>query len=135
MFQFFMALVFAMQVGAAEEAPSRFVKFQLAEGVITIELDEVHAPLTTKNFLAHVAAGDYDKGTFYRAVTKENENSPNAPIQVVQGGAKSGVAEAAAPIALESTETTGLRHFEWYDFHGALLRGKFRHDRIFHQHR
>ena len=37
-------------------------------GAITIELDEAHAPKSTKNFLAYVKSGHYDNTIFHRVI-------------------------------------------------------------------
>lgn len=45
-------------------------------GTITLELDPVHAPISTRNFLAHAAAGHYEGTIFHRVI----------PTFVIQGG-------------------------------------------------
>ena len=44
------------------------VKMQTNLGTITLELDEVKAPETVKNFLAYVEAGHYDNTIFHRVI-------------------------------------------------------------------
>ena len=81
-------------------------------GAITIALDLDHAPITTCNFLSYVAAGDYDGGSFFRTVVKAtNTGNPN-PIDVIQAATPRGSDdESRAPIPLERTSDTGMRHW------------------------
>ena len=103
-------------------------------GTIAIDLDVEHAPLTSGNFLRYIDMGLYNGGIFHRTVTAENNANTNLKaekigsgidpaadrqqlpndaiaIEVIQGGinpAKSD--QLAAPIPLERTSETGLRH-------------------------
>lgn len=53
-----------------------FVQMSTTAGEITLELDPVRAPISTRNFLDHAAAGHYDGTVFHRVI----------PAFVVQGG-------------------------------------------------
>src|SRR5690606_10149873 len=44
------------------------VKLHTNRGVITIELDEQHAPQTVANFLQYVEEGHYDNTIFHRVI-------------------------------------------------------------------
>jgi len=74
-------------------------------GDVTIELDQVHAPVTAANFLRYVDARRWDGVEFYRAMP---------------GGANRGLIQAGIrdsrrlfpPIAHEPTSLTGLHHVE-----------------------
>lgn len=80
-------------------------------GTITMEIDTVRAPATAANFLKYVDSGFYDGGEFHRAVRPDNELREDAPIQVVQfriNDARKG--EEFAPIPVERTSVTGLKH-------------------------
>ena len=91
----------------------KFVTLHTTSGDIVVELDTQHAPLTSKNFLDHVTAKDYDSGNFYRTVTPANETNTLAPIQVVQGGTAGDSTPNPlpfSPILLETTATTHLHH-------------------------
>lgn len=57
-------------------APTVLVDMTTSKGVITIELDRVHAPISVANFLAYADRGAYDGTIFHRVV----ENF------VIQGG-------------------------------------------------
>jgi peptidyl-prolyl cis-trans isomerase B (cyclophilin B) len=55
---------------------SKFVELHTAQGVIKIELDDVKAPESTRNFLAYVNKGHYDGTVFHRVI----------PTFMIQGG-------------------------------------------------
>jgi peptidyl-prolyl cis-trans isomerase A (cyclophilin A) len=87
------------------------VQLETEMGVITIEVDTAHAPVTAANFLKYVDGGFYDGGEFHRAVRPDNEVRPDVPIQVIQARINLKKAEQSfAPIPLERTSVTGLRH-------------------------
>lgn len=81
------------------------VQITTVHGVITVELEDRRAPLTSANFLRYVAARKYDGGIFYRA-----SRTPQAPRN---GAIVANPARTAHPfpgIPHESTTRTGLRH-------------------------
>jgi peptidyl-prolyl cis-trans isomerase A (cyclophilin A) len=82
---------------------------QTSMGTIRIELYPEQAPVTVTNFLKYVDAGLYDGTSFYRVCTHENEKERKVQIQVIQGG---DVPENKqfAPIRMETTQMTGLKH-------------------------
>jgi gamma-glutamyltranspeptidase/glutathione hydrolase len=87
------------------------VRLQTALGEIDLEIDSERAPATAANFLAYVDAGRYDGGRFHRTVRPDTEVRKDVPIEVVQAGvAPEREKEDFAPIALERTNATGLRH-------------------------
>jgi cyclophilin family peptidyl-prolyl cis-trans isomerase len=89
------------------------VQMDTALGRITVELDAVHAPVTTANFLRYVLEGFYSDGEFFRTVTTANQPVDTVKIQVVQAGASpSREDESYEPIPLERTSQTGLRHLD-----------------------
>jgi peptidyl-prolyl cis-trans isomerase A (cyclophilin A) len=82
-------------------------------GDIEFELDAVHAPVTTANFLKYVDGGFYSGGVFHRTVTMQNQPNNAVKIEVIQGGpnpARKG--EGFPAIALERTNKTGLKHLD-----------------------
>ena len=94
---------------AAEDATGN-VRILMTTGLgdIQIEVYPEAAPVTAANFLRLVDGGYLDGGTFYRAVSPENDNG-SPVISVIQGGI--GDAEGPfAPIAHETTDDTGLLH-------------------------
>jgi peptidyl-prolyl cis-trans isomerase A (cyclophilin A) len=71
-------------------------------GRIDAVLDPVHAPVSTKNFLAYVDRGFYKGGTFFRAV----------PGFVIQGGNQGRESATDRPIPLEPPSKTGLKNVD-----------------------
>src|SRR5438874_2460753 len=87
------------------------VVIETERGDINVALDSAHAPVSVANFLRYVDRGLYDGGRFHRAVTLSNQPSDSVRIEVVQAGADTARrAEGLAPIELERTSVTGLRH-------------------------
>ena len=78
-------------------------------GNIEVELYPEKAPVTVENFLAYIANGAYEKSTFFRVCTPQNESDREIKIEVIQGG---NVADSLlmAPIPIETTDKTGLKH-------------------------
>jgi cyclophilin family peptidyl-prolyl cis-trans isomerase len=90
------------------------VQLDTALGSITVELDAVRAPATTKNFLHYVLEGFYSDGEFFRTVTAENQPDDEVKIAVIQARANPsrGEGEFYEAIPLERTSETGLRHLD-----------------------
>jgi len=80
-----------------------------SEGDFEIELYGQKAPITVDNFIKYVDSNKYDNSSFFRVTTKENEADREVKIEVIQGG---NVAESEIfpPIALETTNQTGIKH-------------------------
>jgi peptidyl-prolyl cis-trans isomerase A (cyclophilin A) len=97
------------------QPPSR-VRFETTLGSFTIELlvQRGSAPLTGANFLKYVDGGFYANGRFHRATRADNYvvNLPNRPLlEVVQAGIDPAKRpKAFAPIPLERTSVTGIKH-------------------------
>jgi peptidyl-prolyl cis-trans isomerase A (cyclophilin A) len=87
------------------------VRIQTELGDIELELDAVHAPVTTANFLRYVDAQFYDGGQFHRTVKPDNQPDNKVRIEVIQAGVNP-VREKDSwpPIPLERTNQTGLSH-------------------------
>lgn len=104
--------VLCSALAVAEEPAADTVRVEMttALGNILLEIDPASAPLTAANFLAMVDAAHYDGASFYRSVTLDNDRG-SPKIEVIQGGLGDRPAPFA-PIAHESTETTGLRHVD-----------------------
>jgi peptidyl-prolyl cis-trans isomerase A (cyclophilin A) len=115
MIRYVLVLVMAVMPvvrGAAQGAlPHVVLHTQL--GDIEIELDAVHAPATTANFLRYVKGGFYNGGMFHRTVTMQNQPDSPVKIEVVQAGIKPEKKKDGFPaIALERTSVTGLKHVD-----------------------
>lgn len=80
------------------------------QGTIRVAVNVRDAPISACNFLRYANAGDYNGGSFFRTVVSETNQNPN-PIDVIQAATPRGSDdEAHAPIPLERTRDTGLRH-------------------------
>ncbi len=91
---------------AAVDAKHPKVAIVTTAGTIVVQLDALHAPKTTANFLRLVDRKKYDGAAFYRSVNKANEPSSN--IEVIQGGLQPNTPPET--IALEKTTQTGLHN-------------------------
>jgi peptidyl-prolyl cis-trans isomerase A (cyclophilin A) len=83
-------------------------------GDITIELDNVKAPISTKNFLTYVQSGFYDGTIFHRVIPNfmiqgggyaeslyENINArPKTPREMIKNEAKNGLSNANGTISM-----------------------------------
>ncbi|MBX9858410.1 MAG: peptidylprolyl isomerase [Sphingomonas sp.] len=79
-------------------------------GVITLELDHKHAPITTENFVAYVDQKRFDGTVFYRALRLPWGDAPNG---LIQGGTQNDPKRILKPIAHEPTTQTGILHKAW----------------------
>lgn len=87
------------------------VVIETSRGTITALVDSARAPISATNFLRYVDSLAYDGGRFHRAVTMQNQPSDTVRIEVIQGGPNAArVGARFAPIPLERTRDTGLRH-------------------------
>lgn len=105
---------FAGVAGAREQGASTVrVRVQTELGDIVLELDPKRAPGTTANFLRYVDAKHYDGGTFHRTVKMDNQPESTVKIEVIQAGVNADRAkDGFAPIPLEWTSVTGLKHVD-----------------------
>jgi len=105
-------LQIVVAVGVLQPAPAIVVRVETALGNIDIDVDTVHAPLTAANFLRYVDDKLYDGGQFHRATRPDNyvpQLPDRPPMQIIQAGINS-AKRPFAPIPLERTTTTGLKH-------------------------
>jgi peptidyl-prolyl cis-trans isomerase A (cyclophilin A) len=94
----------------ASAAPVRVV-IETTLGTIVVDVDSAHAPVSATNFLRYVDAGFYTGGRFHRTVTATNQPRDSVRIAVIQAGARTDRDRPEwAPIQLERTSETGLRH-------------------------
>ena len=95
----------------ADERKKVLVVISTTLGAIEVDLDPARAPATVANFLRYVRGGFYDGGRFHRTVTLQNQPGQPVKIQVIQAGMNPAPEkEEFAPIPLERTSVTGLRH-------------------------
>src|SRR5438046_7023924 len=94
----------------AAQSPVR-VCVQTELGDIVLEIDTSRAPNTAANFLRYLDARHYDGGTVHRTVKMDNQPDSPVKIEVIQAGVNPDRAkDGFAPIPLERTSVTGLRH-------------------------
>jgi peptidyl-prolyl cis-trans isomerase A (cyclophilin A) len=104
------ALLLVLATAAPAQSLPR-VLLRTSAGDITLEIDSVHAPATSANFLHYVDAGLYRSGLFHRTVTPDNQPNNTVKIEVIQAGMDSTRRpEALAAIPLERTSVTRLAH-------------------------
>jgi peptidyl-prolyl cis-trans isomerase A (cyclophilin A) len=109
------ALVLAGAIGAARQTPpaAPLVIFETEKGTIEIEVDPVHAPVTSANFLKYVDGGFYAGGDVNRSVRPDNTVRHDVEIQVIQFQiARARERDQFPPIPLERTSVTGLKHLD-----------------------
>ena len=92
--------------GADEPVEHVYVSLVTEAGVITLDLDAAHAPLTTANFLKYVDGKRFDGAVFYRAM---HLGWSDDPAGLLQGGVRD-AAKLYPPVAHEPTSQTGIRH-------------------------
>lgn len=93
------------------EKPRVLIQTEL--GDLEVQLDTKAAPVTVANFLRYVHEGLYADGQFFRAVTLASQPTDSVKIEVIQAQANPAQqANFHAPIPLERTRDTGLRHRE-----------------------
>ena len=89
------------------------VRMETQLGVIEIDVDAAHAPVTAANFLKYADGGFYDGGAFHRTVKPDNQPASKMRIQVVQAGINPQKrSQELPPVALERTSQTGLKHLD-----------------------
>src|ERR1700687_87105 len=106
-------MAFLLFTPPADDEKPRMVRvvIETEKGDIEVELDAAKAPVTVANFLRYVDAKFYDGGRFHRTVKPDNQLDNNVKIEVIQGGINPDKAkDEFAPIKLERTRDTGLKH-------------------------
>lgn len=103
--------VLALALGAAAPAPVPLpdtvrVALTTEKGIITVELDAKHAPITAANFLRYVDQRRFDGIPFYRSMHLAWGTQPNG---LIQAGVRD-PRRLLPPIAHEPTNQTGLTH-------------------------
>lgn len=103
-------LILSLTIFSFSQAQAQKVRIYTSAGNIEVELYGDKAPITTSNFLQYIKDGVYDGGSFYRAVRPNNQRKDQPHIEVIQGGTDADSLRRRAPIELERTSVTGLKH-------------------------
>ena len=96
-------------VPPVDTAPRVRVVLTTDMGLITVEVDREHAPLTAANFLRYVDQRRFDGTVFYRAMKLGTDEQGNGQ-GLIQGGTQNDPKRILKPVAHEPTTQTGLKH-------------------------
>lgn len=108
------ALLLALTAASPRKAPAPaplpdLVRVALTTelGPIVLELDNKHAPVTTRNFVRYVDGKRFDGVTFYRVMRLPFGSQPSG---LIQAGPRGDPKRVLPPIAHETTTQTGIKH-------------------------
>ncbi|MBK7596290.1 MAG: peptidylprolyl isomerase [Gemmatimonadetes bacterium] len=105
------AVLLLVPVAAPAQSGQVAIVISTERGEIRAVLDSANAPITVTNFLRYVDARLFGNGAFHRTVTPDNQPRDSVKIEVIQGRARRTSPDSGfAPILLERTSVTGLRH-------------------------
>jgi peptidyl-prolyl cis-trans isomerase A (cyclophilin A) len=76
-------------------------------GVMMLDIDAKHAPITARNFIDYVDQKRFDGTTFYRVMRLDWGTPPNG---IIQAGPRGDPKRVLKPIAHEPTTITGILH-------------------------
>lgn len=103
--------LFTLTISSCSSSKNPEVLISTELGEFKIELFEKKAPITVSNFLRYFNNPLYDSGSFFRAVSSENDPEKEVKIAVVQAGIFGDEAKKSfPPIEHETTEKTGILH-------------------------
>jgi peptidyl-prolyl cis-trans isomerase A (cyclophilin A) len=109
--QFLLLSILLILINSVWAQPLPKVEIRTSLGKMVIEVDTIHAPVTAKNFLAHIENGTFKNAVFYRTVRLDNQLNNSVKIEVIQGGLFSDTEiEKHTGISHETTKETGLKH-------------------------
>lgn len=111
--QFLILSILFILINSVWAQPLPKVEIRTSLGKMVVEVDTIHAPVTAKNFLAHIENGSFKNAVFYRTVRLDNQPNNDIKIQVIQGGLFSEEKTEKHPgIWHETTKETGLKHLD-----------------------
>lgn len=104
-------VIVLLSSSAFTQKPSDKIRLilQTELGKIELEIYPAKAPLTVANFLQYVDGGFYDGGLVHRTVKPDNQPNNAIKIEVIQASINTNQ-KSLAPIKLERTNQTGLKH-------------------------
>ena len=94
---------------AQKQADKIRLVMQTELGKVEVEIYPAKAPITAANFLQYVDGGFYDGGVVHRTVKPDNQPNNTIKIEVIQTSINADK-KSFAPIKLERTKQTGLKH-------------------------
>lgn len=80
---------------------AKFVQLKTSLGDIRVELDDVNAPESTRNFLAYVAKGHYDGTVFHRVIRG---------FMIQGGGFEPGMKQRPSDAPIQNEAKNGLKN-------------------------
>lgn len=104
-------LLFAITAFSQSKKNKEHIIIHTELGEIRVEIYTKQAPITAANFLTYVDGGFYIGGLFHRTVKPDNQPNNKVLIEVIQAQVNpQKEKEIFAPILLERTGKTGLKH-------------------------
>jgi peptidyl-prolyl cis-trans isomerase A (cyclophilin A) len=107
------AMLALLSMGCQQKANKNpLVVIATQYGDIECEVYPDKAPVSAKAFLAFVDSGFYNRSSFYRILSEDNQPMGSAPASLIQGGlwGTGNKREYLAGLPHESTKATGLSH-------------------------
>lgn len=102
-------VLLSLSVFAQKPADKVRLVLQTELGNVELEIYPAKAPITAANFLQYVDSGFYDGGIVHRTVKPDNQPNNAIKIEVIQASINV-EKKSFAPIRLERTNQTGLKH-------------------------
>ena len=115
MHKIFLSAAFAIILTCCSSPKNKnpHVEIQTSYGDIEVELYPAQAPKTVAAFLSYIDSGYYNKASFYRVLTDDNQASNAPKSELIQGGiwkTNYKLAAALPGITHESTQQTKILH-------------------------
>jgi len=115
MHKIFLSAAFAIILTCCSSPKNKnpHVEIQTSYGDIEVELYPQQAPKTVAAFLSYIDSGYYNKASFYRVLTDDNQASNAPKSELIQGGiwkTNYKLAAALPGITHESTQQTKILH-------------------------
>ena len=108
--QLFLLIALLSLSAFAQKQPDKIrLSLQTELGKIELEIYPAKAPLTVANFLQYADGGFYNGGVVHRTVKPDNQPNNTIKIEVIQASIHPDK-KSSAPIKLERTNQTGLKH-------------------------